>query len=403
MQSIANIFLIMFLNAAGLGIADALLGQNPGLTSLATLHDFATGLTIFFGLVIYIGFALNKHLPKTVLVPPIAFLFWGMLDFWPLENFTGENYRLHAAIIQLLLGLLILQLNLALNKKSRLMVLSQFAGPGFSGRNLLRFFLINIPLLPLVILLLGFATASSLINEQTAGFMRLKPNGLYMIEKIYRREDKTIHLTSMIHLGQSEYYDSLSRSLQGQQTLLLAEGVSDNSGRLQEDFSYQKIADLLGLAAQEQMLLDGRLISAESLDQLDDRQPGTTDILPADIDLIEFDQQTIDILNALGKYLLNNDSLAEGFADFNQWAAENTSNETNQIVMDDLLQKRNRAVLSYLPKALQKYDTLVIPWGALHMPGLETAILHKGFALQERQERLSIDFLLLPFERLWEK
>lgn len=117
MKTFGNIFLILFLNVAGLGIADALLSQKLGISFLAPLHSFAYGLSVFFGLVIYFGFALNRHLPKTVLLPPLAFLFWGLLDFWPLENLVGDNYQLFAAVAQLLLGLLVLQLNLALNKK----------------------------------------------------------------------------------------------------------------------------------------------------------------------------------------------------------------------------------------------------------------------------------------------
>lgn len=401
MQNIANIFLILFLNVAGLGIANALFGRMPSLSWLSALHHFATGLAIFFGLAVYIGFALNKHLPKLVLLPPIAFLFWGMLDFWPLEIVAGNHYRLGAAVGQLLLGLLVLQLNLKSNGKSRLLVTSQFAGPAFCGRNLFRFFLINIPLLPVAMLLLTFSTVSTLISQQSAGFMRLTPNGLYMVEKVYQQKDKTIRLTSMIHLGQQEYFDNLSDSLPNQRTILLAEGVSDNRGLLEGKFSYQKIADLLGLAAQEQMLIDGRLIAVDSLERLEDRQADKTDILPADIDLSEFDPQTITLLNALGRTVLANDSLLEGFRNFNQWTQENTTPETNAIVMNDLVQKRNRKVLSYLPKALQKYDTVVIPWGALHMPGIEQAVKHKGFQLQSKQERLSIDFLLLPYERLW--
>lgn len=401
MKILANAFLILFVNAAALGIADTLLSRLWGIIALHALSGFATGLTILLGLLLFPGFAFNKHLPKLVLVPPLLYLLWGMLDFWPLEYVAGEGYRFYAAVAQLLLGVSVLQFNLILNKKSRLLVPEQFSGPAFDGRNLLTFALVSVPLLPLVVLLLCFATASSVIEESTANFIRLKPNGLYMVEKSYRKQDKIINLTSMIHLGQQEYYDSLSSALQGQQAILLAEGATDKTGRLQGEFSYQKIADLLGLASQEQMLLDGRLVSTESLDQLEDLQPGRTDILPADIDLSEFDEQTIAMLNALGTYVLNSDSLTEGFDEFNQWAIENTSPETNQIVMQDLVQKRNSSVLSYLPKALQKYDTVVIPWGALHMPGLETAVKHKGFELQSQQEYLSIDFLILPYGQLF--
>jgi len=261
--------------------------------------------------------------------------------------------------------------------------------------------LLNIPLFPLLLLLLLFSSVSEIVENQGAGFMCLKPNGLYMVEKIYQRGEKQIHLSGMIHLGQQSYFDSLSKVLSSKQALMLAEGVSDRQGLLKNDFSYQKIADLLGLASQERMLIDGRLIDVESLENLEDKLAEKTDVLPADIDLAEFDERTITLLNALGHYLLGNDSLLEGFREFNQWARQNTTPETNQVVMNDLVQKRNRQVLSYLPKALKKYDTIIIPWGALHMPGLETAVIGKGFHLQEQHKRLSIDFLLLPYERLW--
>jgi hypothetical protein len=402
MQSFANIFLILFLNAAGLGIADSLLSEQFAISWLSAFVDFAEGMTIFFAFGIYIGFALNQHLPKKVLVPPLLMVLWSLFDYFPLENLAGDFYRPLALLAQILIGVLALQLNLSHNKRSRLFVPGQFSGPAFSSQNLFRYCLVNIFILPLVAFALVFATVSDLIEEQSAGFMRLKADGLYMVEKAYQRGDKTIHLASMIHLGQPEYFSQISAALQGKQALLLAEGVTDKQGLLRGDFSYQKIAELLGLAAQEQMQIEGRLINAQSLERLNDKIPGKTDILPADIDLAEFDQQTITLLNALGENLLNNESVVEGFQQFNQWAKANTTAETNQLVMNDLVEKRNKVLLSYLPKALRKYDTLIIPWGALHMPGLARAIEHKGFTLASQQERLSIDFLRLPYERIWE-
>jgi len=402
MRTVANIFLILFLNSSLIGIADMLFGDKPAFSWLPLLYDFVGGLLTFSAFLLYIGFAVNRHLPKSVLVPPMIFLGWGLINFWPLEK-CSELYLAYVLIAQLLLGILVLQRNLQLNRKSRLLVQSQFAGPSMSTATMFRFMLLNIPLFPLILLLLLFSAASEIVDERGAGFMCLKPNGLYMVEKVYQRADKQIRLSGMIHVGQQSYYDSLSESLRDQEALLLAEGVSDRQGRLKNDFSYQKIADLLGLTSQKRMRIDGRLVDAESLADLSDKQAGKTDILPADIDLEEFDQRTITLLNALGHYLLGNESLLEGFRDFNQWVRQNTTPEVNQVVMNDLLKKRNRQVLSYLPKALAKYDTVIIPWGALHMPGLETAIIGKGFHLQEKHRRLSIDFLLLPYEKLWSK
>lgn len=401
MRAIANIFLILFLNDAIVGIVAFLFAATPGWEWLSGLHDFAGRMTLFFGVAVYFGFAFNRHLPKRVLIPPLLFLCWQLIDFWPLTKGFDVEPASYMLIGQLFLALLVLQQNLKLNRKSWLLVTEQFSGPDFSGRRFVLFSLLAVPLVPLLLLLFGFATVSNLIDEQAAGFMRLRPNGLYMVEKVYQRGAKEVRLSSMIHVGQQNYFDSLNQTLRGQQAVLLLEGVSDRTGRLTGDFSYQKLAGLLGLSTQEWMLIEGRQIDVESLDHLADKQPGVSDLLPADIDLAEFDRRTIRLLNALAHYVLEADSLADGLREFNQWTRENTNAKTHQVVMNDLVVKRNRKLLGYLPKALNKYDTVVIPWGALHMPEIEHAVQSQGFRLLQQQERQSIDFLQLPYAKLW--
>lgn len=398
MQSIANVFLILFLNSAIIGIAATLFGASAAPDWLPALLDFVTRMTTFFGLVVYLGFSFNRHLPKKILLPPLLLLLWNTVDYWPLDAFQQLM-----PFAWLLLLLWVLQRNRKLNKRSLLMTREQFAGPAFNSGTFIRFSLLNILVLPLVVILLSFSSVSNLIDDKLAGFMRLKPNGLYMVEKIYRKGEKQIHLSGMIHLGQASYFDNLSRTLQGQQAIVLLEGVTDRSGRLQQQFSYQKLAELLGLNSQEQLQLSGRLVDSDSLHHPADIEAGTTDLLHADIDLSEFNQRTIDILNALGKYLLNNDSILDGLRQFNQWSEANIKPEDNQIIMDDLVRKRNRTLLSYLPDALEKYDRVIIPWGAMHMPGLEIAVRNRGFSLQSQQQRLSINFLQLPYRSLLEQ
>jgi len=206
----------------------------------------------------------------------------------------------------------------------------------------------------------------------------------------------------MIHLGQEDFYSELIESLDSSRTLILAEGVSDNDGRLKEHFSYGKIADLLGLESQEKISFPGRVIESLDTDDSDSDHRDGPDILRADIDLNQFDPRTLEVLNALAKYVLNSDSLTEGYLEFNRWAQDHISDDLEEVIMNDLINKRNRAVISYLPKALKKYDTIVIPWGALHMQGIEAMVKKRGFRLEESHSRLSIDFLLLPYEKIWE-
>ena len=42
--------------------------------------------------------------------------------------------------------------------------------------------------------------------------------------------------------------------------------------------------------------------------------------------------------------------------------------------------KRNDLLLVELDKNLATYDTIIIPWGAMHMPDLETGLLAREFA-----------------------
>ena len=400
MRKIANLFLTMFLVSAGLGIFTELLSPYWQQGPITGINNMAQLLLFILAVLVYYGLGLNRHLTKAIFVPLLAYLLWGMLDFWPLEYFAGSHYALYAACGQLLVGLLALESIRRENGESPLLTQSQFEGPGFSWGNFLSFSLVSLPLVPLVLLVFGYAAANSLIEEYTAGFVRLKPNGLYMIEKVYAQNDKQIRLAGMIHMGREDYYAELADSFNTGYSLLLAEGVSDEKGLLKGKFSYGKVADLLGLDSQEKLRFPGRLIEAESLDLPLSAEVGTPDILRADIDLQSFDPRTIEVLNAIGSYLLNSSSLSSGYLEFSRWAEQNITPETNQVLMDDLVLKRNQAVLSYLPKGLQKYRTILIPWGALHMPGIEAEVKTRGFSLQESHERLSIDFLSLPYARL---
>ena len=126
-------------------------------------------------------------------------------------------------------------------------------------------------------------------------------------------------------------------------------------------------------------------------------------MIRADIDISAFDPRTIDVLDALARYVLNAPSPVAGYLEFNQWLEENAPPDIDDIVMTDLLDKRNQALLEYLPDALENYDTLVIPWGALHMKGIEQALLDRGFSPGTTRRHLSIDFGSLPYRQMWDQ
>ncbi len=203
----------------------------------------------------------------------------------------------------------------------------------------------------------------------------------------------------MIHVGEKNYYDDLARSVAPGRTIVLAEGVSDDRELLRNRFDYGRVANFLGLASQERMLFRGRLIEEEKFDAprpcpkgAGEKAPAQeTDILRADLDVSAFRPPTILVLNAIGKQLRESPSFLQGFMALNAWAEKNITPEMNEVIVDDILHRRNREVIRHLGKALECYDTVVIPWGALQMKEIEEEVLNRGFTLREERERVSID------------
>ncbi len=405
MRILANLFLLLFTLFA---LSNIVLFAPDSLSGFPLIPNYITQLQTFvrYGtLFLYFVSAFNRHLPKLVFYPLFAWVFWSVFSYWPLSEVIGQAYHLCVGFAQLLTLFFLLRRNYRDNESSFLLVPSQFTGPFFSGRALLIFIIVNILIAPPAFVAIGYKLAAQLIDTSTGGFVTLQPDGLYMSEKTYQHNDKAIKLIAMIHLARPEYYTDIAKTIPKKNTLILMEGVSDKTNLLKNRFSYGNLAEFLGLTSQGQLDLSARIISPEQLKQEQPANEEQTqlDILPADIDVSAFDPQTIEVLDTLAKYVLNGDSPVDGYFEFNQWIQEHTDPDIDKTIMADLLDKRNAAVLAYIPEALQRYDTLVLPWGALHMKGLEQAIRDKGFRLVDDQSHLSIDFKHLPYEQMIEK
>ncbi|MCK5825900.1 MAG: hypothetical protein KAG93_02600, partial [Desulfuromusa sp.] len=146
MRKLANLFLFLFLVSAMFGIANELLRLFLNLQFLPGLQQLIWMTCIGVASIVYLGLGFNKHLPKIILIPLFIWLFWNLLNYWPLENAIGSNFLLYASCGQLLLGAAILKLNRHINGESLFLVRRQFLGPAFSGRNLFCFCLVSIPI-----------------------------------------------------------------------------------------------------------------------------------------------------------------------------------------------------------------------------------------------------------------
>ena len=406
MRRFANVYIVLFLIDAGLSLIDELLqvASSP-MPVLTEIRFFVAYVVITLSMIFYACLGIDRRLPKRVFLPLTLFASWSALAMWPLSGFVArEAFALTASISQVVIGAIAIILLRSLGGRN-LLTEEQFQAPMFSLRNTLGFTAINLLLTPFVLVYTGLAVTSYYLEEQTAGFLRLSPVGVHMTERSYHLAKKEIRLAGMMHIGKEEYYEDLAKSIPTEGTIILAEGVTDQDRLLESQFNYSKLAGLIGLTSQDKMRLNGNAVELDGLGVAGQviREPGKPDIANADIDLNRFEPKTIEFLNALGRSLFGDKPLAEGLVDYNLWIEENMSEEGLAGVMADILDKRNDAVIAGMVQTLKRYDTIIIPWGAMHMPAIEAAVLEQGFAPGKAQERLSLDFRTIPYGELWQK
>jgi hypothetical protein len=391
----ANIFWILFLCAGIVSLLNAVVLLGAASSPLSAMRSFLALLVGLAAIPMYVCLGIDKRLPKWIFLPQLLFIFWSLFDLWPLPlMFERTHYMVPAALVQVLLGAAPL---FYLKKKSGgqwLLPADMISGPFFGWKHSAFFFIANLIISPLVLGYMVFSFASVQLYEQSGGFARLWPSGLQMTEKIYRRADKEIHLTGMIHIADQAYYDQVLDSLSSDRTIVLAEGVSDEDRLLTYRFNYGNLARGLGLTSQDTLVYGGRMIAPEEMQSTPPSTPMDADyhILRADVDVKAFHPKTIEFLNIIGDQILGNDSLSDGLHNYLTWIKENSPEITPEEIMMDILHKRNREVIHRMRQALDHYDTIIIPWGALHMPEIEAAVLAKDFQLKETRQRTSIDF-----------
>jgi len=406
MRRFANFFIILFLIDAGLSLTDELLTMfATHLPALSAARNLVALLVIVLSLVVFSLLGIDQRLPKRVFLPLTLYSFWCSMALWPLLGMIPrETLDLLAAFGQVFIGGLAL-ITLRSFYGGNLLPKAVFQRPLFGWRNTLVFSAVNLLLLPLMLVYSLLATVGYYLDQQTAGFMRVSPVGIYTSDRSYHDDDKVVRLVAMMHIAREEYYQELAASLPAKRTIILAEGVTDRDQLMKSQFHYGRLADLVGLSSQKEMHLEGNLVELDDLEPADEteRDEAKPDIVQADMDLNSFDPRTVEFLNVLGRTLLGDKPFAQGLVAYNDWALVHGTPEVFSAVMDDILHKRNEVVIDALQRSLDRYDTIVVPWEGLHMPAIEAAVLKQGFVPGDKKERLLFAFNAIPFTGLWQE
>jgi len=330
--------------------------------------------------IVYAGF------PKRYLLPAITLVTLRLSFAWPLTiwlDLRTASLLLDEFIV--LLGLVYLVASV----KSEAM----HGRPRFRWQHSLA-----MGIATLVASILSFPTGlfgiAKVIEDTSAGFVRLTPGGIQLTERIFEKDGRRVHLIGMAHIADGGFYEALNSSLaeplEGRRLVLL-EGVSDKDKILPQTFAsgetYRAMAEKLGLA--EQAL--GFAMQSDKPDRKEDTLEAWAergvDFRRADIDVSELDpayrDRLVALLEAMGD--LNLES-------FLSMPGDMTAKELEDLMVEGLVKKRNAHLMEVFAEHERDYAEVFIPWGAAHLPDLERRLTALGYTPVAEHQRLGIDF-----------
>jgi len=370
-----SVCLALFLADAVISLADDSLILLGGLHPLSALR----GLVGFFATLMVVGvyglMGLTPMVPKRLFLPISLFPLVGVLAVFPFAIYCFGRLQQVALVIslaQVIVGFGVLYWAQGrLGFRWPLVPADRIGIRGFSWRNLSLFALVNVfVLLPAAIVYLFLCTALA-VDHFSDGFMALRPSGFSVqVRKYVRNDGKTIELFPMSHIADAGFYQKISQTFPTN-SIILMEGVTDENNLLTNKITYKRMAKTLGLAEQHEKFV-----------------PTRGEMVPADVDVDQFSQDTIGSLNLV--MLIHAKGLTP--ANLQKLMQYSTSTHNEKELFDDLLKKRNRHLIEEIQSHLSQTDNIMVPWGVAHMPGIANEIQKSGFRLDSTQEYMVIRF-----------
>ncbi|MEO8205258.1 MAG: hypothetical protein ABI615_03700 [Chthoniobacterales bacterium] len=392
---VLTFFCWLFLLDAVLSVAVGLAGaMQRHVRLLDILNGGVAEAAFLVSLVLYIACLFTPRLPKRFIIPATIFLAWANLCLgFPLILWTQGHTILVLSVLQLLLGMGFLWWFHDREKGW----FSAFANPAqarprFTWKNLLFSAGANVVLVPLFLLFWIVGTSVYSIQDRTAGFLTVRPSGVFIQERLFERENQRVHLVGMMHVAESGFYDDILSSLPpSQKSVVLLEGVTDENEIMKgSDLGMRRISKFLGINSQTDSSFTKRARAGLEADP-ESTENDPIQYVRADRDISDFRPQTIACLREMS-VLAASKTWGDFVKHFTDPKSPITREADMQILMDDILAGRNEYILAKIEESASGYDNVVVPWGAMHMPYLEQKLREKGFHEIQRIEHKALAF-----------
>ena len=373
LRGLANAAVWLSLADGGVSLVDELL-RTAGVEGLAPLREALASMVFVAMLSCLAGIALTPRLPLRVFLPLTLGTLWLNLGAAPLPLWLAPApLGIAGSCLQLAL---VLDALAAIRRRNGgrgwFFHEASPAAPAFAWSRSLGFAGVSVFLgLPALALYLGVLFATS-VERATDGFVAFDFGGVSLADRRYARGSREIRLVGMMHIGEENSYREIVESFATESTVVLAEGLTDREGLLSDAVEYGRAAEALGLSRQR----DLRDYLVDSGDP-DAPRPAWPEIRHADVDASAFSPETLEWLRwATGVW--SAPDLRSALAALLESARETTPEQLTAF-QRDILDRRNEHLIGELDAVLGDYRRVIVPWGALHLPAVEQAVVERGF------------------------
>ncbi|MDO8423172.1 MAG: hypothetical protein Q7S99_13530 [Parvibaculum sp.] len=371
-----------------LSIADDLLKAYADSTALTGFRQTVAISVIYLLPLVLALMILVPPLPRRIFIPAFLCTIWANFILWPMTLTPGPLASLPVAAIQIIVFLLTIFWIYRRTGRLSLMASDLPVKTHLLRRVFLGLLTTMVSLVVAFTFLIGVGLRNK-IETETGGYLTFSRAGVSVAEKTLTKGDKSVRLIGMVHIGDDAFYKKLFSSFPPD-SLVLAEGVTDRTGRMTGSMTYEGVAKVLGLSSQVEVQSQWIEKSEKDIAATPSGSPRPAPLMNGDIDMSDFSAETVGFLRATAD-VYGAPSMSQAYERMVKMN-ELYTDEQMTAAFTEVIEKRNTHVLKTLDEQIKTRDSIVIPWGAQHMPGLEKGLLTRGYAVTAQQSRLVISF-----------
>lgn len=400
---VTNVFWLAFLADGLISLIDEAFLGGGASSALYGLRATVATVVVLASLGVALMVSLTPRAPKRVLVPLLLFTWWvGLAQAFPLGFLKIPQFMLWLSLGQVALAALLF---IFFRSQENHWLFAPAARPAFAWKHAI----LGVPAAALLFVIFAvlaiFTGLSGQLESVSGGYVKLRPDGIYLLERRFQAGDREVRLSGMMHIAEEEFYtDLLPAADPKTPSVVLIEGVTDRDNRLgDEGLSYSRLASMLSISSQEDSVFMERVSAglrrhrehssedgaeAESFAEM---EAGSMDFVHADVDVSTFHPKTIAFIVTVMSLFQ-----AEDWPSFLKKFSESSgplNDESSQTqVIQDILHSRNERLVSEIETSLKDYRRVIIPWGALHLTGVESWLRTHDFVQSGETERKALGF-----------